>query len=383
MQSMRRYRVGTVLTATIASAFALTISAIPANASTAPQAPASARGTASGNVSSKAIISAEAWAAGRAKFGAQSTAAQAIDSYWTPERMRAAKPIEDSPAYLRAIKAYDEKTKAAMERAQREPNRPAPPAVQSHQVAPRAGLLGAGAKVPAAHKPNYDYRHITARTNGKVYFDMNGVSGWQCSAAVVNSEGLNSVWTAGHCLNEGGGSGHWASNWKFVPSFNDDLANPRPYGTWYAAQIFTRTAWANNSDFAEDMGVAIMEVNSGNHIAGYLGGQGIITGVGRRVWENAFGYPAEAPFDGGNLYQCWGTSEPEQENLFGWSETTHIPCDMTRGSSGGPWLYNWNGELGYLNGINSRIDRIVNPTIMLSPYFDDTAWALYNDTRYR
>jgi len=95
MQSMRRYRVGTVLTATIASAFALTISAIPANASTAPQAPASARGTASGNVSSKAIISAEAWAAGRAKFGAQSTAAQAIDSYWTPERMRAAKPIED------------------------------------------------------------------------------------------------------------------------------------------------------------------------------------------------------------------------------------------------------------------------------------------------
>jgi len=297
--------------------------------------------------------------------------------------MRAAKPIEDSPAYLRAIKAYDEKTKAAMERAQREPNRPAPPAVQSHQVAPRAGLLGAGAKVPAAHKPNYDYRHITARTNGKVYFDMNGVSGWQCSAAVVNSEGLNSVWTAGHCLNEGGGSGHWASNWKFVPSFNDDLANPRPYGTWYAAQIFTRTAWANNSDFAEDMGVAIMEVNSGNHIAGYLGGQGIITGVGRRVWENAFGYPAEAPFDGGNLYQCWGTSEPEQENLFGWSETTHIPCDMTRGSSGGPWLYNWNGELGYLNGINSRIDRIVNPTIMLSPYFDDTAWALYNDTRYR
>jgi hypothetical protein len=55
-----------------------------------------------------------------------------------------------------------------------------------------------------------------------------------------------------------------------------------------------------------------------------------------------------------------------------------IPCDTTRGSSGGPWLHNW----GYLNGVNSRIDRIVNPTIMLSPYFDDSAWSLYEATRH-
>ena len=55
---------------------------------------------------------------------------------------------------------------------------------------------------------------------------------------------------------------------------------------------------------------------------------------------------------------------------------------MTRGSSGGAWLNGWDGNWGYLNGINSRIDRITAPTIMLSPYFDDTAWSLYNATRY-
>jgi hypothetical protein len=64
------------------------------------------------------------------------------------------------------------------------------------------------------------------------------------------------------------------------------------------------------------------------------------------------------------------------------SETLKIPCDMTRGSSGGPWLYAYNGSLGLLNGVNSRIDRILNPTIMLSPYFDNTAVDLYNFTRW-
>ena len=55
---------------------------------------------------------------------------------------------------------------------------------------------------------------------------------------------------------------------------------------------------------------------------------------------------------------------------------------LTRGSSGGGWFNGWNGDWGYLNGVNSRIDRIVNPTIMLSPYFDDTAWSLYGATRH-
>ena len=39
------------------------------------------------------------------------------------------------------------------------------------------------------------------------------------------------------------------------------------------------------------------------------------------------------------------------------SETIKIACD--------------------LNGVNSRIDKIVGPTIMLSPYFDDTALSLF------
>jgi V8-like Glu-specific endopeptidase len=246
-------------------------------------------------------------------------------------------------------------------------------------VDPRSGALGTPAKVPAAYNPGYDYWHPTARTNGKVFFEMNGGI-YQCSGSIVNSEGQDTVWTAGHCVNDGAGT--WATNWQFVPAYDDDLTNPEPYGRWTAVQLWSRTAWINDANFAEDMGVAIMGPRGGYHIVGYLGGQGLTTNVGRRVWENAFGYPAEAPFDGGNLYQCWGSTSPEWEFLWMWSETLQMPCDMTRGSSGGPWLHNWDGNWGYLNGVNSRIDRIVGPTIMLSPYFDDTAWSLYEATRH-
>ncbi len=67
---------------------------------------------------------------------------------------------------------------------------------------------------------------------------------------------------------------------------------------------------------------------------------------------------------------------------FTWSRTLKMPCNMTRGSSGGGWMLDYNGNWGYLNGVNSRIERIVNPTIMVSPYFDNDAWSLYNATRH-
>ena len=109
----------------------------------------------------------------------------------------------------------------------------------------------------AAFNPNLSSNHLTARTNGKVFFTLNGAN-FQCSGTVVNSEGKDTVWTAGHCVNAGQTNGAWATNWTFVPAYDDDLANPRPYGTWSARQLWTKTAWKNSADFAEDMGVAIM-----------------------------------------------------------------------------------------------------------------------------
>ena len=337
------------------------------------------------NASSTPQVSAAAMAAGRAKFGAHATKQQAIAAYWTPARMRAAKPIDSAPFLQSAYQRFQ--TKLAHEKASAAKTPAAAASAAKHArkltVAPRKAsrLARRLAAHTSAFNPNLNYWQPTAYTNGKVFFNLNGGS-YQCSAAIVNTEGKDTVWTAGHCVNAGAGSGAWATNWTFVPSYDDDLANPAPYGYWYANQLWSRTAWINSSDFTQDMGVAIMAPHSGWKIVSYFGGQGFRANIGKNVWENTFGYPAEYPFDGGNLEECWGTTSPESSFLFWSSDTLKIPCDMTRGESGGPWLNGYDGNWGYLNGINSRIDQIVGPTVTFSPYFNDNAVSLFNATRY-
>jgi hypothetical protein len=359
-----------------AGALLLAVAGTQTTAAQAAPAEPAAKAAAHTSVSSTSPLTAAAKAAGKAKFGADATYKESLTAYWTTARMASAIPVEESPAFTEAAKSFTTQQKA-LGKAGKKP---------VANDGPVRSVAGAASKVfddthEAAFNPNLPYYTPTAYTAGKVFFSRAGLS-YVCSGTIVNSEGKDSVWTAGHCVHGGSGS-VWHSNWAFVPAYDDDLANPRPYGTWTAAFLSSRTAWTNNSDFSQDMGVATMNTNFGGwHIADYFGGQGITVNRGKNVFEYAFGYPAETPFDGGNLYRCQGTTSPEWDVFFTWSQTVKIPCNMTRGSSGGGWLYGYNGNWGWLNGVNSRIDRILNPTIMLSPYFDNDAWDLYNFTRY-
>ncbi len=329
-----------------------------------------------GNASSTSPLTAKAKAAGQAKFGADATYDESLAAYWTPARMAAATPAAEDPKLQKAIKDYSAKIQAEQKAGKKPETNDG--AVRSVPGADSKKFAGT---TEAAYNPNLPYYRRAAFTQGKVFYTKGGYN-YVCSGTIIYTEGRDSVWTAGHCVH-GGSGGSWHGNWTFVPAYDDDLANPRPYGTWSAAYLSARTPWTGSSDFSQDFGVATMNTNFGGwHIADYFGGQGLTVNRGKNVWINAFGYPAEWPFDGGNLYQCWGSTQPEWDSWFSWSQTLKIPCDMTRGSSGGGWFYGYDGNSGYLNGVNSRIDRIVNPTIMLSPYFDDDAWSLFNFTRY-
>ena len=373
----------------VLAGLAISVAALPAlvlgqPASAAPAPAATTAATSEGVARAEAGVTEEAWAAGRKAVGRAATAADAVTAYWTPERMKAAVPIEDSQEFKAALERY-EKTKDSDEakKAAAEDESTTPTTVEGvagRAEDPKPTVVRSKGLKAAAIKPNLPFSAPTARTMGKVFFNLNGLN-YQCSGTIVNSEGRDTVWTAGHCVNAGSG-GNWATNWQFVPAYNSAAAVPRPYGTWTATQLWAMSSWTGSSDFTADMGVAIMGTNAGNHIVSYLGGQGLRVNAGKNLLENAFGYPAEAPFSGGTLYRCVGNSSPEWSFLWITSDTIKIPCDMTRGSSGGGWLNGWDGNWGSLNGVNSRIDKIVGPTIMLSPYFDNTALSLYNATRF-
>jgi V8-like Glu-specific endopeptidase len=366
---MRRRRAG-IVTAVVASGLVLPFGPAAAAGPAPAVVPTAAAPAAGGDrvVSSPARASASVKAAGRRVAGATVSDAAAISAYWTPARMRAAKPVEMSPGFAAAARRGTASAELA----------PIKDVGAPMLTPPSYGKAGVPKGVSAlATNPNLPSNHLTARTSGKVFFTKLGGSDFVCSGTIVNTAGKDSVWTAGHCLHDGGEQGSYHLNWQFAPGYDDDLANPTPYGRWSANTLSTVAAWRNDKDYRMDLGVATMDTLGGEHIVSKLGGQGFASNRDRTQFVNGFGYPSGAPFDGGNLRQCAGTTSPRSPG----SHDNKIPCDMTPGVSGGGWFIQYDGRAGRLNGVFSRVDDRDNPTIAISPYFGDDAAALFNATK--
>ena len=286
--------------------------------------------------------------------------AKAVEAYWTPARMKAAKSAD------RTIKGARAKVD---KKAQNTPDGPtvsiAPGKVSK---APKAQVAVKTGVAPQYSQPNLPSNHPTARTNGKVFFNWNGGS-YVCSAAVVNSEGKSLVWTAGHCLS---GDQKWSTNVAFVPAYSNGAA---PYGVWYANNLTTTTNWFYNEEWAYDVGAITMNRGSGPRIADYLGSQGLMWNYSAAYTSAAFGYPQAAPFNGQYLYRADGGTGDQGDG------TIYMYSGLTGGSSGGPWLRNYDGNWGYVNGHNDFI-YTASPNWMYSPYYGNQVANLYNAVRY-
>jgi hypothetical protein len=203
-------------------------------------------------------------------------------------------------------------------------------------------------------------------TTGKVFFTLGGAN-YVCSGSATSSANRDVVSTAGHCVNEGPGA--FATNWAFVPAYNN---GSRPYGTWTARTLVTTSAWANQGDINYDGGFAVMNVLGGSHLTDVVGGQGIGFNLARGLTYTAYGYPAAPPFNGETLKSCSGTA---QDDTFGGTQSQSIPCDMTGGSSGGPWFTG-----GVQNSINSFGYTGV-PNRMFGPYYGSAIQGAYNSAQ--
>jgi V8-like Glu-specific endopeptidase len=210
-------------------------------------------------------------------------------------------------------------------------------------------------------------------TTGRVFFNFNGADA-SCSGTAVTSGNKSVVITAGHCVKY---EGTWHTDWVFVPGYAD---GNRPHGTWAASTTLTTPQWEASEDLSYDVGAAVVEPLNGQRLTDAVGGQGIAFNQDRGQAMYSFGYPAADPFDGESLIYCSGTTfdDPLLSTDLG------MNCDMTGGSSGGPWFLQFDEEsgAGIQNSVNS-FGYVFLPDVMFGPYFGSEAQALYNEAASR
>jgi V8-like Glu-specific endopeptidase len=249
----------------------------------------------------------------------ESSVADEAASFWTPARMRAARPLEVSGGRRRGpiVNAEDKGGKAG---------RIAP-------VAARVSDFGADfAEVPDPTAAGF-------RVHGVIFVDLLFGYG-RCSGTAVRSPNRSVVITAGHCVHGGGPSGSWfRSDAAFVPAYR---FGQRPFGLFPVRWIDSTKQWRASGSENFDVGAMVVGPNErGQSLTEAVGGAGIAWNLKPKQVFDVHGYPAEPPFDGETQRLCSSTPflghdpnsfvEPGPLNLA-------VTCQLNGGASGGGWM---------------------------------------------
>ena len=280
-----------------------------------------------------------------------------IVAYWTPARMAAAKPKDY---------AYDPKL---------------------GKIVPFA-RPGGGSTTGASWTGN----GAIEQRSGKLYFSTSG-GNWQCSASVANSTaagGQAVILTAGHCVYDG--SEGWSFNLMYIPDFDSSptyTCGQTVHGCWTATRLgvhenFHPSGFGPDAALRVDYGFALVGPGGHSGIADLdtvTGGYGLNTGtVANSVTKWAFGYPAAGRYKGKDLTYCTGSTVDDPYGVGTWG----MVCNMTGGSSGGPWIYGTTNPAVYtagtlLTSVNSYGYSGLN--YMFGPRFNTATGVVFGDVQ--
>lgn len=249
------------------------------------------------------------------------TSAREASEFWTPARMRAAKPVE-----------VDHNGRRISQRD--------------------------GAEASSASSFGSDFVQVddpTApedRVHGAIFFSL-GIFGYgRCSGTAVRSGNKSVVFTAAHCINSGAPFNDWfRGRWVFVPAYR---YGQRPFGVFPAHWLDTTKGWLRDGSENYDVGAAVVGPNQRGELLGdAVGGAGIAWNLKPRQTFDVHGYPAEIPFDGETQRVCRSTPfvghdpnsfvTPGPLNLA-------VTCEVTGGASGGGWMIDGGKTL---NGVTN------------------------------
>ncbi|KOU44653.1 peptidase [Streptomyces sp. WM6373] len=274
---------------------------------------------------------------------------QHTQGFWTAERMREATPL-DVTAVPGAART------------------PAATSAVPTAVAPTAALSAASPTAFPQAGGAWTGGGAVVKTSGRVFFTMGGRTA-SCSGNSITSANGSTVMTAGHCVKY---QGAWHTNWVFVPAYNNGSA---PYGQWSATKTFATDQWAASEDMNMDVGLAVVAPLNGQTLSQAVGAQGVLFNGGYNKKMYSFGFPAAAPYDGTKLVYCSGNSGKD----FLLTKDHGLGCNMTGGSSGGPWFQDFNEAtgLGTQVSVNS-FGYTFLPNRMYGPYLGNEAKAAYD-----
>jgi V8-like Glu-specific endopeptidase len=301
-----------------------------------------------------------------------------VKSFWTPERMRAARPLSapeidfDKLAELDATldEAETGETGGVSADGSRPLRgiRPLPsrrafdPAGESPADESLASVLEEAAEIDGIADPASSSAgaHFTSHrlvpeeadlwypysTVGKVFFTIPGQSGtFYCSAAVLR---LRIVITAGGCVHAGKASPGFYDNFVFVPAYRD---GDEPFSAWEWSYVIVSTTWSQGGGKLPNAAdYALIEVEDQVY-NGVLRKLGQVTGtlgyVTKKLKPNhatLLGYASN--FDGGQqLHQVTAKDFKATSTA---TNTVEYGSDMRGGSQGGPLLQDFGDNAGLI-----------------------------------
>jgi hypothetical protein len=275
-----------------------------------------------------------------------------IVRFWTPERMASASPRD----FVRTGSGFVPAAK--------------PPGTPG---GPGGGGGGGGSTDPnTVTGATWTKDSSVSQAVGKVYFMM-GSSAYQCSgtAATDTRSGYSLVLTAGHCAYDETND-RFATNWIFIPAWGEQPTGFQgtscneyggtAFGCWSAQALVVHNGYATAGGFNTQATMhdwAFAVVGPGGKSGNAQLDASVPTfaldvdAVANNTQVFAFGYPAAQKYKGNTLTYCAGKTFPDSWND---DETWGLVCDMTGGSSGGPWMANFDvdtGDTGVLGSLNS------------------------------
>jgi hypothetical protein len=330
-----------------------------------------------------------------------------LSNYWTTDRMKRAIPKDVSPgagpapptASAAAVPSGKPGVAGGMQptapgRGEAPLQAPSPnarPNRQSLSSSPKqASTIGLDSTGPFPG-PNATYyygprfRTYPISTVGALFYTEPS-GDYSCTATVTTGSAsiLNVIWTAGHCVANGGQS-QFYSNWLFCPSYDNNQGGVNPaVGCWAGISASTTGAWYSSGSLSRDYAVVFL-ASSGtlinNQVANVTGSLGFAWNYAvDQAWQH-YGYPGGSPWTFGEIvattteYRYSVTTDSNGPPVNSWGS------GQTPGSSGSAVILNFcyyscgapsinsNVSFHFTSGPNGNEYGIE----LQGPYFDTTA----------